>query len=253
MAARRSVPEELSRPRIMQAARELFVSVGYRSVSMRSVAKELGYSHGAIYYHFKDKAELFSAIVVEDFSRLSGKLQNLMQEHAGEAGHTGSPQPGDQGENRNESRGTLGQGGSRRPLTSDHPLRGEEEGRTLLERIFIAYIRFGLEHKAHYEIMFLLDETELSSEARTAKMQAYEQFAAAVNTALQETGPGLKDVMSSWVLFLSLHGFVTQYLHSAQTYKDLRNLAFQYAAFLAGGLKQMALEKEAAAGEQGSK
>lgn len=58
MAPRRIVLEELSREKILFTAAEMFVKEGYKVVSMRKIALALGYSHGAIYYHFKDKAEL---------------------------------------------------------------------------------------------------------------------------------------------------------------------------------------------------
>ncbi|MNS32384.1 Biofilm operon icaADBC HTH-type negative transcriptional regulator IcaR [compost metagenome] len=68
--ARRAVEQELSRDRIMDAARHLFITKGYRSISMRSIGQHLGYSHGSLYYHFKEKAELFYAIVVQDFNHV---------------------------------------------------------------------------------------------------------------------------------------------------------------------------------------
>lgn len=77
---RKAVEKELNRDQILQAARELFVTKGYREVSMRGIAQVLGYSHGAIYYHFKDKAELFNTLVEHDFYQLKQKLQDLLTE-----------------------------------------------------------------------------------------------------------------------------------------------------------------------------
>lgn len=45
---------------------------------MRSIGQHLGYSHGSLYYHFKEKAELFYAIVVEDFNHLGHLLLQAM-------------------------------------------------------------------------------------------------------------------------------------------------------------------------------
>jgi AcrR family transcriptional regulator len=195
MTPRRAVPEELSRQKIMQAARELFVSQGYRAVSMRGIAKKLGYSHGAIYYHFQNKAELFSAMVVEDFQYLSGLLRDMLN-------------------------------------------GGAENSLKMLEQVFLAYIRFGLEHKPHYEIMFTLEESELKPSARDAKMKSYEEFASVIVKAMQEMGkPQQEQVMVPWMLFMSLHGFVSFYLHSPQTYDDVSKLAEGYAAFLVKGLQ----------------
>lgn len=77
--ARRAVEQELSRERILEAARHLFITKGYRAISMRSIGQHLGYSHGSLYYHFKEKAELFYAIVVEDFNYVASLLNEAME------------------------------------------------------------------------------------------------------------------------------------------------------------------------------
>lgn len=76
--ARKVVQQELTRAMIMDAARDLFVKNGYRNVSMRQIAKQLNYSHGAIYYHFTSKAELFFALVEEHFYLLDEKLDKIL-------------------------------------------------------------------------------------------------------------------------------------------------------------------------------
>ncbi|TNJ62724.1 TetR/AcrR family transcriptional regulator [Paenibacillus hemerocallicola] len=191
---RKAVVEELDKEKIMQAARELFVTKGYRSVSMRGIAGRLGYSHGALYYHFKDKADLFSAMVMADFDRLNDRLDEAMAEH------------------------------------TDHPA-------ATLERIFMAYIRFGLDHKPHYEIMFMLEQSELNDAARRAQMVSYDRFAAAVLRLLRDSGkPGGVPIAVPWSLFLSLHGFVAYYLHTEQTYDQLLGLAEQYVGLMVRGL-----------------
>lgn len=45
---------------------------------MRSIAKAMGYSHGALYYHFKEKAELFYALVTEDFNTLLDRQREML-------------------------------------------------------------------------------------------------------------------------------------------------------------------------------
>lgn len=83
LAARKAVEQELTKEIIMETARDLFVSEGYQNVTMRKVAKVLGYSHGALYYHFRNKAELFYQLVALDFGLLDQKLEEVMNE-AGE-------------------------------------------------------------------------------------------------------------------------------------------------------------------------
>ena len=80
MSPRKSVLQELTREMIMEIARNLFVKNGYQHVSMRQIAKELGYSHGALYYHFENKAALFYALVEEHFTMLDKILMDVMEQ-----------------------------------------------------------------------------------------------------------------------------------------------------------------------------
>jgi AcrR family transcriptional regulator len=76
--ARKAVAQELSRERILDEARLLFAEHGYNTLTMRSIAKSMGYSHGALYYHFSEKAELFYALVTEDFKMLLQRQRDLL-------------------------------------------------------------------------------------------------------------------------------------------------------------------------------
>jgi AcrR family transcriptional regulator len=68
-----------TRDKILDAARELFLSEGYEGVSMRKVAEKIEYSPTAIYVHFADKRQLFRALCHEDFARLSQSFQGFSQ------------------------------------------------------------------------------------------------------------------------------------------------------------------------------
>lgn len=80
MSSRKPVQQELTRKMIMDAASDLFALKGYQHVSMRQIAKELNCSHGAIYYYFKSKAELFFALVEDHFQMLDAKLEEILQQ-----------------------------------------------------------------------------------------------------------------------------------------------------------------------------
>jgi AcrR family transcriptional regulator len=67
---RREREKSETRDKILDAARELFVSEGYEGVSMRKVAERIEYSPTAIYVHFADKKELFHELCRQDFARL---------------------------------------------------------------------------------------------------------------------------------------------------------------------------------------
>ena len=53
---------EITRQRIIDAAREVFLSCGVSRTSMEQIAAQAGVTRGAIYWHFSNKTELFSAL-----------------------------------------------------------------------------------------------------------------------------------------------------------------------------------------------
>jgi AcrR family transcriptional regulator len=61
---------EAVRRKILDAARELFVSEGYRNVSVRKVAERIEYSPAALYSYFPSKDDLFFALAEEGFRLL---------------------------------------------------------------------------------------------------------------------------------------------------------------------------------------
>ncbi len=73
---RREREKSETRDKILDAARELFISEGYDGVSMRRVAEKIEYSPTAIYVHFADKNELFHELCQRDYSRLAEVFQS---------------------------------------------------------------------------------------------------------------------------------------------------------------------------------
>jgi AcrR family transcriptional regulator len=73
---RRERERSETREKILDAARELFISEGYDGVSMRKVAERIEYSPTAIYVHFADKQELFHELCQQDFGRLAEVFQS---------------------------------------------------------------------------------------------------------------------------------------------------------------------------------
>jgi AcrR family transcriptional regulator len=55
--------EEGLREKILSTATSLFIQHGYHGLAMRQIAEALNVSKPALYYHFKDKEELFLAIL----------------------------------------------------------------------------------------------------------------------------------------------------------------------------------------------
>src|SRR5882724_11178881 len=65
------------REEILAAARDLFVTEGYPSVSMRRIAESVGCAPGTIYLHFEDKAAILSAICIETFAKLDKRMEAI--------------------------------------------------------------------------------------------------------------------------------------------------------------------------------
>jgi len=70
MAGKSHLPQrrDLSRQKILDKARKIFVEKGLAGLSMRKLAKELKYTPGAIYKHFGGKEEILQAIREESWA-----------------------------------------------------------------------------------------------------------------------------------------------------------------------------------------
>lgn len=63
--------------RILNGARKVFLNKGYELASIRNIATEISYSPGVIYFHFKDKGEIFRELHREGFLLLMKELRVL--------------------------------------------------------------------------------------------------------------------------------------------------------------------------------
>ena len=75
-----------TRSAILAQARELFLTLGYHKTTMRGIAEAAGISTGPLYFHFRDKAEVFFYICSEAFECLEKEFQRIarIEEAAGE-------------------------------------------------------------------------------------------------------------------------------------------------------------------------
>ncbi len=64
-----------SREAILTAAERLFVERGYRGISMREIADEVGVTKAALYYHFRDKEQLFMALLDSVLDELAALVE----------------------------------------------------------------------------------------------------------------------------------------------------------------------------------
>ncbi len=66
-----------TRKHLLECARKEFLEKGYMKASLRSICKEAGVTTGALYFFFKDKEDLFAALVEEPLHQ----LYSAMEEH----------------------------------------------------------------------------------------------------------------------------------------------------------------------------
>jgi len=71
--------EAALRRSILDTAREYLVREGYASLSMRKIARSIGYSATSIYLHFDGKDQLVHALITEGMSKLAGRLRPLFE------------------------------------------------------------------------------------------------------------------------------------------------------------------------------
>jgi AcrR family transcriptional regulator len=62
---RKTAKAEATRRNLVAAARELFGQKGYAATSVDEVVRHAGVTKGAMYHHFRDKDDLFRAVVEE--------------------------------------------------------------------------------------------------------------------------------------------------------------------------------------------
>ncbi len=74
---------ELTRQKIIHAAREMFLLKGVSRTSLEQIATHAGVTRGAVYWHFKNKTELFYAMREQVFLPLIDRMDDaLVSEHA---------------------------------------------------------------------------------------------------------------------------------------------------------------------------
>lgn len=81
MPRRSKADAQLTRERILDAAEHAFLQAGVSRTSLEQIAQRAGVTRGAVYFHFRDKADLFNAMLnrvtlpLEQQIRLSGDRQ----------------------------------------------------------------------------------------------------------------------------------------------------------------------------------
>ena len=67
---------ELTRQRIIDAAREVFLARGVSRTTLELIATQAGVTRGAVYWHFKNKADIFHAMRDQVFLPLMDRIDD---------------------------------------------------------------------------------------------------------------------------------------------------------------------------------
>src|SRR6266550_3220506 len=61
--SRKAEQSEGTRKALLKVARDLFARHGFSDVSTEEIVRKAGVTRGALYHHFRDKRDLFAAVV----------------------------------------------------------------------------------------------------------------------------------------------------------------------------------------------
>jgi TetR/AcrR family transcriptional regulator len=80
----RQVPRkgERTRAALLRVAEELFANRGYAATRLEDVAARVGIRRASVFYHFRDKRELYDALLGEMFGALQQRYQAALQTRA---------------------------------------------------------------------------------------------------------------------------------------------------------------------------
>lgn len=78
MARKTKKDAEITRQQIINAAREVFLTKGVSKTSLEQIAAHAGVTRGAVYWHFKNKTELFHTMREQVFLPLIDSLDETL-------------------------------------------------------------------------------------------------------------------------------------------------------------------------------
>lgn len=72
--ARRADMAAHRRNRILEAAKEVFQEAGLEGANIRQIARRAGYTPGALYFHFRNKEEIYGDLLADSLERLNQSI-----------------------------------------------------------------------------------------------------------------------------------------------------------------------------------
>jgi AcrR family transcriptional regulator len=83
MSASVSIKEDLMQEQILKAAKHLFQVHGLAKVTMDDVAKAIGKGRSSIYYYYKNKDEIFDAVVMIEIREMLTEMTRAVDQASG--------------------------------------------------------------------------------------------------------------------------------------------------------------------------
>lgn len=77
----RAQTKALTRAKLLEAARDVFITTGYRGATLDSIAARAGFTKGAVYWHFPNKQALFLALVADSIRVNFALIERMLKEH----------------------------------------------------------------------------------------------------------------------------------------------------------------------------
>jgi AcrR family transcriptional regulator len=71
--------DPVKREQILDGALNVFMQMGFDAASMNDITREAGVSKGTLYVYFKNKEDLFAAIIERQKLRVFGQLQEILE------------------------------------------------------------------------------------------------------------------------------------------------------------------------------
>jgi len=82
MPANSTSKEDIIQQQILQAAQQLFQKHGYQKVTMDDVAKAIGKGRSSLYYYYKNKDEVFDAVIDAEISGIFTEITRVIAQGA---------------------------------------------------------------------------------------------------------------------------------------------------------------------------
>lgn len=80
MARKTKEDAEVTRQNLLSGALKVFSRQGYAAARLEDIAEEAGVTRGAIYWHFKNKADLYNTLVGETLSGIQGVVDRAVRQ-----------------------------------------------------------------------------------------------------------------------------------------------------------------------------